>query len=649
MKNIILFLGFLSLAFCSYAQKEKSVKLNQTTKEELQLTVYEKDSTANAVVLYEHANVYVDEKSDYAFRTDHYKRIKIFNKSATEEATVTIQLYKKQRIENIKATTYSLQGELIRKIHLLDSSIFENQLSENWKEITFTLPNISNGCVIEYTYSFINTGSTLKDWYFQSDIPKIKSEYTSKIPGNWRYNTRIIGYKKLDKHESSVKRGCLHIPGLRKDGDCIVSEYGMNDVPAFKEEAYMLAKHNYMSRLAFELISFTKTDGTTTKYTKTWKHADKTLKKLFLDNQTSKKNYFKNKLPLQLSSISDPLEKAKTVYYHIQKRMHWNERHWTSNSLKVKRAYEEKTGSVDAINLILYNSLQALNIESYVVALSTRDNGMPTKLHPVVDDFNYVIVKVVVNNKTFFLDATDKFLPFGEVPMRCLNGDGRVLDFKKGSYWETIKPLSKTSLRSQIQLEFNEENQLNGSLIVAKKGYFALDEKTSLQAKTKDEFLDEFETEHPNIEVEDVTREGLNNNDTSLKSTYQITLDITNTEDIIRINPFIYERMSINPFKLKERNYPVDFAYSRSRTQMLSIKIPDGYTVKSLPNSMGLSLPEKGGSYILKVSEKNGKINLFTKFDISKETYTSEEYYYLKEFFNQIITSQKSLIELEKK
>ncbi len=649
MKNLILLISLLSLPLCFYAQKEKSVTLNKTTKEELQLTVYEKDSTANAVVLYEHANVYVDEKNDYNFRTDHYKRIKIFNNAATDQTTVTIKLYGKRKAEAIKAITYNLQGESIKKTHLLDTQVFENQVSENLKEITFTLPNTSNGCVIEYVYSFITPYLELQDWYFQSDIPKMKSEYTSTIPGNWRYSTRIIGFKKLDKQDSSVKKGCFHVPGVRIDGDCLVSEYGMNDIPAFKEEKYMLAKKNFLSRLAFEIISFTGTDGNTKKYTKKWKDADKTLKNLFLDKQTSKKSYFKNKLPLKLATISDPLEKAKAAYYHIQERMNWNDRYWTSKDLKVKKAYEEKKGSVDAINLILYNSLRALEIESYVVALSTRNNGMPTKLHPVVDDFNYVIVKAIINGETFFLDASDKFLPFGEVPLRCLNGDVRVLDFKEGSYWEAIKPRFKTSLRTQIQLEFNEENQLTGSLIVAKKGHFALNERTALQAKTKDEFLDEFETEHPNIEVENVTTDGLDNNDKSLKSIYKIGLDVTNTEDIIRFNPFIYERMSINPFKLKERNYPVDFGYSRYTTQMTSIKIPEGYTVKSLPKNTGLSLPLKGGSYILKVSNTGNKINLLSRLNITKKIYTSEEYYYLKEFFNQIITSQKSLIVLEKK
>lgn len=648
MKKIIIILFFNTLF--GHSQKKHSIELGKTTKEELQLTVYDKDSTANAVVLYDFANTYYsEEKDNYRFRTDYYKRIKLFNKKASNKATIKISLYGEQKIKDIKAITYTLEGDFIKKTHLIDGDIFTSQVSEKWKEITFTLPNISNGCVIEYTYNFVNPYSSLKDWYFQSDIPKIKSEYRVAIPGNWRYSSRLIGYRELDKKEVSVKKSCLDIPGSKKAADCILLEFGLNNVSAFKEEDYMLSKENFMSRAIFELISFTSATGEVKNYTKTWKDADKTFKNLFLDKQTSKKSYFKKKLPLHFFSISNELEKAQKAFHHIQKRMNWNNKYWTSKNLKVKRIYEEKKGSVDAINLVLYNSLQALGVESYVVAISTRDNGILTKLYPIVDDFNYVIVKAIINGETFFLDATDKFLTFGEVPIRCLNGEGRVLDFKKGSYWEGIKPRFNTSLRTQIRLAFNKENKLEGSLIVAKKGYFALDEKEALHFKTREELLDDFETKHINLEVLNVDKEEVDEEDGSIKSTYKIGLDVVSTNNVIEINPFVYNQTVINPFKLKERNYPVDFGYPRFSTQNFNLKIPKGFSIRSLPKNVGFTLPLKGGTYIMRVNTTENNISVYTKFNVNKRLYSNEEYYYLKEFYNKIIKTEESLIILEKK
>ena len=441
MRNILLIV-LLGLSLATFSQKQFSKKVGLTTKDELLLNSYDKDSTATSIVLQEFANLYIDKENDYAFRTDYYKRVKLFNKDDEEKATVTIYLYDKQKVNNIKAITYTLRNGEVKKTFLLDSQIFKKQTSDKWKEVTFTLPNIQEGCIIEYSYSIISPYEKLDDWYFQSDIPKLISEHRSSIPGNWVYKTRLVGFEKLDKDEIFIKKSCLQVPGISKAGDCIVKEYAMYDVPAFEEEDYMLSKKNFLARLSFDLETFTTTDGVTKRYTKTWKDADKTLKKLFFDNQTSKKNYFKKKLPPHLFEISDTLKRAKETFYFLQDRMHWNEKFWTSKDLKIKRVYDIKKGSVDAINLVLHNSLQALGIESYIAVLSTRDHGLPTKLYPVVYDFNYAIVKAVINGEAYFLDLTNKFIPFGEVPMRCLNGEARVLDFKNGSYWEEIIPLS---------------------------------------------------------------------------------------------------------------------------------------------------------------------------------------------------------------
>jgi hypothetical protein len=66
---------FLSVAFCFVtltivAQKEKSSEMGQTTLEELQMSFYDKDSTAGAVVLYEHAHIYLDTESDSETQTE---------------------------------------------------------------------------------------------------------------------------------------------------------------------------------------------------------------------------------------------------------------------------------------------------------------------------------------------------------------------------------------------------------------------------------------------------------------------------------------------------------------------------------------------------------------------------------------------------
>ena len=62
------------------------------------------------------------------------------------------------------------------------------------------------------------------------------------------------------KNNPSIKKNCVHIDGLGS-GYCAIYSYGMTDIPAFIEEEYMLSKVNYVSRIAFDLISYTEPSG----------------------------------------------------------------------------------------------------------------------------------------------------------------------------------------------------------------------------------------------------------------------------------------------------------------------------------------------------------------------------------------------------
>ena len=285
-----------------------------------------------------------------------------------------------------------------------------------------------------------------------------------------------------------------------------------------------------------------------------------------------------------------------------------------------------------------------------MVILSTRNHGIPTKLYPIIFDFNYVIVKVTINDKSYFLDATSKFLPFGQLPVRCLNGEARIINYKKESNWTVLKPIYKTYNRSTAKLILSEEGELSGNLLIHRNGYYAISQREEINSTNQEDYLEEFESKNPDIEVEEykvINKEVL---EKPLTENFKIiiTLDegLTNKT---RINPFLFNRITKNPFKLKERNYPVDFAYPRKNNYALNLQIPDNYKVTKLPENLAISLPNKGGVFILKSTQKGNIINIYVRMNTNKKIYSSEEYHYLKEFFKKIIIAENQYIILEKK
>tara|TARA_B100000795_G_C22803435_1_gene443265 strand:- start:2787 stop:4736 length:1950 start_codon:yes stop_codon:yes gene_type:complete len=648
MKKLTLILLLFTLNLAS--QKEKSSKMGQTTLEELKMTVYDRDSSAAAVVIYEHANHYPDRNNDEIPRTDYYYRIKILDKSSFDLADITINLYKKQLVEDISATTYNLaENGTMQTASLSDKDIFSIKEDEKWVVKKFTLPNIKEGSVIEYKYSVLSPYLSLNDWYFQSEIPKIKSEFDASILGNYKYNIKIIGYLKLDKNKPSIDKRCVYIRGIG-DGGCNLYSFGMLNIPAFKEENYMLSKKNYISRISFDLKSHTSYRGVEEDLTTTWEQADKSLKKQFFNNQTSKKSFFRKNIPKAILTTENDLEKAKKVFHFIQDHYTWNKKYWTSEDVKVKNAFQEKTGDVGEINISLYNSLEAANINANLVVLSTRNNGLPTKLFPVIYDYNYVIVKVNIAEKDYYLDATDKFLPFGQVPVRTLNGEARVLDFKEKSYWTVLKPKMKTSKNVGAKLSLNEEGVFTGDLVINRKGYLASNQRKSITRKSSDDYLDDFETKNQDVEVDDYNVKNLDNYYKPLQENLKIRVEMSEAlGNKIRINPFLFDRIKENPFKLKERNYPIDFAHSRKNNYYLKLEVPVAYNIVRLPKSKAFSLPNNGGRFILKTVKNGNTITVNVRLNILKSFYPANEYNALKEFYKQIIISESGYILLEKK
>ncbi len=91
MKKILFFIVLFSSFSHSHGQREPSIQIDQTTSTELQMSSYAQDRSAKVLVLYKQANYYRDDRNNYRFVTNYYKRIKNFNKDkAQNKANIDI-------------------------------------------------------------------------------------------------------------------------------------------------------------------------------------------------------------------------------------------------------------------------------------------------------------------------------------------------------------------------------------------------------------------------------------------------------------------------------------------------------------------------------------------------------------------------------
>ncbi|MCB0474360.1 MAG: hypothetical protein KDC69_01725 [Flavobacteriaceae bacterium] len=649
MKN---YLSMLFIAISLVINAQSNVyEFGKITQKENDLNYYSKDSTANALYLFENGETVFDLVSGrIVIRTKYYAKIKIFKKEGFNIANVEIPLYKSnngyEKVYDIKAVTHN--G--FQRTYLNSDNLIKETVNDHWTLVKFTLPNVREQSIIEYQYTtetpfwFNFTG-----WEFQAEIPKLKSRFYALIPGNFSYNRRLEGFQPLNTNDASIKRECFSVPGASKGADCEQLTYTMENIPAFIEEDHMTSKKNYLSAIKFELTQVQWFDGTVDKFTKTWKDVDKEFKNdKEIGRQLKKVDFIKKLVPGNLLTINNDLEKAKAIYDFIKSHFTWNEKIRLFKDVDVKKAFDEKVGNSTEINIALIDALNAANIETKIVLISTRSNGLPTKLYPVMSDFDYAIAYATIDGKNYLLDATHKEMPFGLLPFRCLNSYGRVMDFKAGSFWVDILPVNNSKTQLSLNMELNESGDFQGFVNEISEGYNALIEREKINAMSEDKYLRSIEDNNDKLIINNYKNYNLTDLDTPLKETYDITIESNLTDHTIIFNPFLFLRIVSNPFKLEERTYPIDFGYPRTLIYNMSLKIPEDYEVKSLPKDVSYKLPDAGGNYILKVEQAGDKINLMSQFTLSKSYFYPTEYNRLKEFYNRIIKTQNSLITLEK-
>ena len=636
-----------------YSQSVFNSENFTVTSADLETNFYEKDSTANALVLYEYGNSYVDDR-DFRLKTEIKKKIKIFNKQGFNKATIQIYLYNKDRrrekVTNIMATTYNVENGLVTKTQLNENDIIEEVYNENNSIIKFTFPNLKEGSVINYSYMIDSPFMfKYKEWDFQEDIPKLYSEYNTSIPGNWEYNIRLVGYLNLTNMEESIEKTCLEV-GNGGKANCINTIYRMKDIPAFIMEDFMTTKENYLSRLEYELKTFKDFRGLTNNYTKTWKTVHSEIKSdKNLGKQLGNNSYTKELLPSNITDELDVLKKATDIYKYVQTNYTWNEKYSIWNDVSVKDLINNKSGKVSEINMLLYNLLESQDFDVTPVLISTRDNGLPTKLYPVISDFNYLIVQIKINDNTYLLDATDKYLAFGQLPFRCLNQYGHLLDFKTNGSWIDLNPTNITTTHYRVDLKLEDNDILLGKINANTTGYHALPIKKKYY-DNKIDYLKKYKEKYHSIIFLNHTVSSEDKTSYEFLEEFEIEYQAENIGGNLYINPFLFKLMDENPFKLQERTYPIDFGFKDTYLYTLKIDLNENYDVLETPEDLNIGLPNNKGLLIFTTKVVDNSILMYFKFNFKEAIYNPDYYESLKMFMGTIIDVQKnSLLVLKHK
>jgi len=628
-------------------------------KEDFAITVDKIDTAANAFVLREYgsAEVSYDKNKGPVVQFFRHVRIKILNKEAYNYANFSIPLYKsgndREVLMDIKGASYHLVGDKVVETEMTKANIFNENASENYAVTKAAIPQVQEGTIIEYRY---RTESpfifNLNAWEFQEDLPKIYSQYVTRIPEVFHYKANLKGGlsvsdRKVENYNTGLDSQVGEVLGNK-------TTYTMENIPAFHTEDYMTSSKNFRSIIFFELGRYSIPMGPTKDFSLTWENVrDKLVQDESFGGQVKRKTALKEFIEPVLQDSKDDLEKAVRLYTYFQKQIKWNNRH-SIYAKNIKEAIEKRTGNSADINLGLVNALRYAKLDAIPVILSTRENGYAGLYAPAISEFNHVIAQVKIGENYYLLDATSPYEMFGNIPMKCVNFQGRSIPLEGESDWVKLEANLASTYSNFFYGELSEDGALKGKWITSRNGYGASKMRERLQgSNSEEEFYEKIDEENNRIKINSFKVSNQESLDKPLTEEFEIEIKnfATLQNEQLLFNPYIDTKMSKNPFNLTERNYPIDFGSLVQEECYIEIKLPKGYaypTEGKLKN-ISMALPERAARYIFKINNTTPDVLIIeSATQLNKPLFMPEEYFDLKEFFSRIIQAEKLDVVLKK-
>jgi hypothetical protein len=648
------------------AQDKVQVKFGSVKAEDFK-KVYSIDSSAGAVIIADVGNTRIigNTKGWFSWEFVHFKRIHILNKSAFDVSNVTIPLYSngddEEELVKLKAYTYNLEnGKVVETKLDSKKGVFKDKLDRNRVLRKFTFPDVKEGSIIEYEYTVKSDFLfNLQPWTFQGSYPRLWSEYNVRIPRFISYVTLMQGY--LAPHIRESKDGTDYFSISASNGASASEHYKwtdgvtsfrwvMKDVPVLKEESFTSSLDNHISKIEFQLSEY-KDPLTYRNVMGTWPQLTKRLMEAeYFGGDLSKNNgWIGDMIDPIIKSGGSQLEIAYKIYRYVQKNFTCTSRAGLYANENIKNVGKTKKGTVGELNLLLTAMMRYANIQADPVILSTKSNGYTYSLYPLIDRFNYTISQIVIDNRVYYLDASNPQMGFGRLSPECYNGHARVVDPMATAINFTADSLLERKITSVLMIN-NDKGGIMGSMQKT-PGYF---ESYNLRRKIKDAglpgymaelqkgFLSEVEIKEPKIDSMDLL-------DMPVKLEYQFEMPETE-EDIMYFSPMMTEAWKENPFKAAKRYYPVEMPYTIDETYLLRMDVPKGFEVEEMPKQIRMKLNENDdGFFEYLISNSNGVISMRSRLRLSRTYFLPEEYEMLREFFAMVVQKQGEQIVFKKK
>lgn len=292
------------------------------------------------------------------------------------------------------------------------------------------------------------------------------------------------------------------------------------------------------------------------------------------------------------------LEKVKAIYYWTQKNIKYIAFEYALGGFIPRESndvYRKKYGDCKDNSSILFRMLEIAGVKGNLTWIGTRSipytyKEVPT---PVVD--NHMILSYENNGRTYYLDATGRYIKFG-IPTSFIQGKEALVSYGKDF---KIKKVPIIDAKVSAIIDTTNIKIENGSIVGSSK--------TIISGYTKIDFFNDLENENTKTKLKEFyNRKFEKGNNKFLINNFNETNKYHYDNDFIvdydfKINDYsknlgneIYINLNLNKglsfYKTdKKRENAIEYDYKRYFSYTTKLKVSKGYKVDYLPESITVS------------------------------------------------------------
>ena len=654
MKRICILTALLMMAVFDAAAQMIPVnnKFGKVSKEELELSVYQPDTSAVALVLYENTGVTIDydSKLDYYQTTSRHIRIKILKEEGLDLADFEIIHYHsdqyKETVGEIEVVTYNLVDGKIVESRMPKSNIYEEQYIDDYKRTSFAATNVKVGSVIEFKYET----STDLFWiidnvYFQRNIPVNLAECEMRIPKMFAFNTKLHGYHKVN-YASETATATLNLNAGNVPYDIQVDKFSVSDLPAFKVEPFIYNTRQYYSSLDYDIRSLALPRGKIKDFSLTWEDVDKVYLESLMMQRLGVNCQFKDEVALVSDDLTD-IQKIEEAVKIVRQRITWNGDYREVPSIPAQ-VVKSGSGSNADINCLLAGCLREMGFEVDPVLIRLRSSGELIDFHPELEAFDTFILRVKTQDGAlYYLDGALTAAHVNVLSPLMLVPKARLIR-KKECGWVDLTNLSRNNVVMSVNAEVKPDLSYEGKVDARFTGVESYMEKSDYHSyDDKDKYI-EAKEEDCSIDIEEFTMSGADEYSSQVLFSYEYTKEADTVSDMVYVSPFLERFHSRNAFQSITRDYPIDFPSAYSVNYMFSLTVPEGYVVEQVPENANLKIAALDATMRLNVQSDGRTVKVIFSYNQKSLNGFVEDYEDIRLFWQYMNDIYDSMIVLKK-